>query len=322
MNDPIIKEMDANHKDHCARVFLTNARSLAPKMTAMIDEMMNLHLHFACVTETWFKEDRRLDGELIDIEESAGVKIFQRSRSGGKGRGGGVAFLFNKSLGSFKQRRVKGVGKHEVLCAVGKIGKIDRCFVVFTVYIPPRMLAAEFEDLCNKMEDAIAEMKKSLKDPVFILAGDFNGRDMGRGVCQTECLKPVNSGPTRGTRTLDIIYTNVEEHVEYGTTTDPIETENGTPSDHRSVFAEFVFPRVKNFEWERVTVRRRTDEADKKFGEELAGVDWTGLDKESTCDEMVGAFEKQIETLTDKHYPLVSVRKRTNEPPWITNGIR
>ena len=287
-------------------------RSLAPKMTAMIDEMMNIQLHFACVTETWFKEDKRLNGELVDIEEAAGIKVIHRSRNGGRSRGGGVGFLFNKNLGSFKQRRIKGLGKYEV----------DKCFVVFTAYIPPQMLAAEFGDLCSKIDNAVAEMKKSMKNPVFILAGDFSGRDIESGVCQTECLTPVNTGPTRGTRTLDVIYTNVKEKVKYGATTDPIETKNGTPSDRRSVFVEIVFPPVKFFEWERVTVRKRTDKADQEFGEELAGVDWGKLDVEVSCDGMVRVFEREIKTLIDKPFPLMSVRKRTNESPWITNGIR
>ena len=37
---------------------------------------------------------------------------------------------------------------------------------------------------------------------------------------------------------------------------------------------------------------------------------------------MVQEFEMKIATLTDKHFPLQTARFRSNEDPWITNGIR
>ena len=39
-------------------------------------------------------------------------------------------------------------------------------------------------------------------------------------------------------------------------------------------------------------------------------------------DKKAEALERTIEVLTDKHFPLVRTRRRSNEPPWITNRIR
>lgn len=39
-------------------------------------------------------------------------------------------------------------------------------------------------------------------------------------------------------------------------------------------------------------------------------------------DDMTLELERAIASLTEKHFPLVEVRRRSNEDPWITRGIR
>lgn len=37
---------------------------------------------------------------------------------------------------------------------------------------------------------------------------------------------------------------------------------------------------------------------------------------------MAGLLEEVIRTITEKHFPLVRVRRRSTEPPWITKRIK
>lgn len=42
----------------------------------------------------------------------------------------------------------------------------------------------------------------------------------------------------------------------------------------------------------------------------------------SDVDAMVDHFEGVVAVLTDRHFPLIRTRKRSNEHPWITHRIR
>lgn len=57
------KEIHENmiDNDYCTKFLLSNARSLAPKITSLIDCMNDLTCDFAMITETWF----RGGGEII-----------------------------------------------------------------------------------------------------------------------------------------------------------------------------------------------------------------------------------------------------------------
>ena len=50
--------------------------------------------------------------------------------------------------------------------------------------------------------------------------------------------------------------------------------------------------------------------------------DWTDLAASGTVDEMATKLQLVIEELTDMHFPLARVRKRSNELPWVTKRIR
>ena len=50
--------------------------------------------------------------------------------------------------------------------------------------------------------------------------------------------------------------------------------------------------------------------------------DWGPLLEAGDVDVMAGILEEAIGELTDRHFPLVRVRKRSNESPWITKRIR
>ena len=94
------------------------------------------------------------------------------------------------------------------MCATGKIGKIGRRFVVFAVYVPPDIKAARFEALGEALAAEITVVKAAIKDPVVIVGGDFNHRDIVGAIGLAEPVTLVPTGPTRGNSTIDLVYTN------------------------------------------------------------------------------------------------------------------
>ena len=68
--------------------------------------------------------------------------------------------------------------------------------------------------------------------------------------------------------------------------------------------------------------RTRTRAAEDAFVKDLREWDWTALRGATSVDGMTDALEEAISVLTKRHFPLVRVRKRSNEDPWIGRSIR
>ena len=161
--------------EHSIDFLLTNARSLGPKIQSALDNLSERRLHFAAVTETWLKSGQTLDGDLIDLEHGSGVKILYRNRpaqKSGRTAGGGVALIYNKATCNFKQRRIKG-NVFELMCAVGRVGKVARPVAIFVVYIPPKMKADELTKLRELISQEIGALQSTLKNPVILLGEGF-----------------------------------------------------------------------------------------------------------------------------------------------------
>ena len=205
------KEIHENLEDddYCTKFFLSNARSLVPKITSLIDYMYDLRCDFTMITETWFRGSRQLNAELGDIENATGIKLICKHRPAKSSKGivgGGVAIAFNTARCSLKRKMVKT--SHEIVCAVGKIAKIEKQFAIFAVYVPPSTKASEFTHLCEDLAAALNDVRVTLKEPVIVVGGDFNNRNPSPAFEAYDGFEKLHSGPTRGNATLDIIYTN------------------------------------------------------------------------------------------------------------------
>ena len=241
-----------NHeKDHnCARLLLTNARSLLPKEDSLVDAFQSLDLHCAGITETWFRGGKALRERLHDLEDSKGIKIIHKSRDGRKSAGGGVTFAFNKNTCNFKGRSLAHASRdQEMICAVGKVGKLQRLVVVFVVYIPPAYNTANVVALKETLGNEIASVRAALKDPIVFVCGDFNRRDISLELATVGNLAPLETGPTKGDAVLDLIFTNERGAVKELRVLPPLQSAQGSNSDHKCVFAEIGFKRERNYSW-------------------------------------------------------------------------
>ena len=281
-----------------------------------------LQISVAAITETWFKGGSQLKEELSDIEQATGIKFICRNRDGrSKQRGGGVAIAFRSACCNFKERRIKNVGSAEILCATGTVGKFKRRVAIFAMYLPPTLPAAQVDGLVELLPNEIGAVKMALDNPIIIVCGDMNGKRVHEAFDIDGDISLVPTGPTRGANTLDLVYSNVQEAVKLSEVVCPLETVQGVPSDHACVMIELEFPQSKDFTWIRKTTRKRSDSADRRFGDEMRDTDWSFL---STTDPDVAVeqFERTLQKITDSYYPLITIRRRSNEDPWITNGIR
>ena len=310
--------------EYSVRLLLTNARSLKPKIDLLKSAFSSLGLNLACITETWYKGGRDLKEHIRDVEGASGIRILHKSRDGRtKGVGGGVAVAFDTASCNLKMRTLKHMpNKFEVMSVAGVIGKVKIKVVVFVVYVQPTLKAAELEELREALSVEVGATRSTYSDPFVLVTGDFNHRDVGNALNEVGEFTTINTGPTRGNNTIDVIYTNDSDAHRDVRVLPPLESTSGVPSDHRCVYTEAKFPPQKNYKW--VTQWRRTrDEArEAAFAEDMRGWDWEPLAAATDVDVMTTMLEETFDTLTNKHFPLVCVRKRSNESPWITRKIR
>ena len=224
---------------------------------------------------------------------------------------------------NFKARTLNHTTREqELVCAVGKVAKLGRHVVVFVVYVPPSSSAAYVAALAESLATEIASVKSAIKDPLIYVCGDFNRRDIGRELAVAGDLQPLPVGPTRGAICLDRIYTYEPEAVFESNVLPPLHNGKGMPSDHGCVYVGAKFRRERNFNWVVKMHRVRTQQKEVEFARDLVTWDWTPLRQASDVDAMASELEHAIAALTERHFPLVRVRKRSNEDPWITRSIR
>ena len=303
---------------------LTNARSLSPKIDSLHTMFDEHNLDFAMITESWLKDGQVLNRDVIDLEFGTDKKIIYRNRPknsvGARKVGGGVSIVYNKSKCSFRERKIVG-NKFELVAAVGKVGKLARMVCLFCLYIEPRMKVAELTQLNGLLEGEILSLKAKNKDPIIMIGGDLNRRDITPAFTNFVDIRQINFDPTRRGVCLDVLYSNFS--IPHSHVWPPLETKLGTKSDHDCVVFLGEQQRAKDFVWIKKTTRAHSDKAVAKFGEELKKIDWRRLLPEDMHpDDMVEKYESITTGLVDKLFPMRTVRQRSNEQPWISNGVR
>ena len=103
----------------------------------------------------------------------------------------------------------------------------------------------------------------------------------------------------------------------------PLATREGVESDHRCVIFSGSVKREKDFTWLTKTTRKQTDKAVETFARRLAATNWDSLMPDNSLpDDLVESFEGYTGKLVDELFPIKTTRIRSNEPPWVTDGIR
>ena len=247
----LTSDVSENHDDlspltgseYGVRFMLTNARSLIPKVNSMVDAFSSLQLNFASITES-----RALKDWLVDLEgRSPGSASCTAAGTAGPRKQGGGGHYLQHSYLQFKNEGIET--NFEVMCATGRVGKIERRVVVFAVYVPPGIKVGDLEKLRELLALEVAAAKQSYRNPIIIVNGDFNHRDVGDALCEVEKFDLLASGPTRGMNTIDLVYTNCASNIKESATLPPLQAGGGAWSDHQCVYAAAEFVPAKKFKW-------------------------------------------------------------------------
>ena len=235
-------------------------------------------------------------------------------------RGGGVCIAFDTNRVNFK-RFTLPASNFEVVCAVGTVKGFTKRVAAMAIYIPPKYNAAQMQELCEYVSDAIERVKRTCDDPYICLGGDLNNRDLSPALVDYPDLELLPGIPTRWGAALDLCYTNFNSEVHKVGSYHPLTNLAGVPSDHLVVRYDFQILRRHHCSVITRKVRKISEEGIDNFKLQLLNIDWACLDGWSSS-QMVDIMDSILEELQDVCFPENTVKTRSTDDPWITKRIK
>ena len=138
-------------------------------------------------------------------------------------------------------------------------------------------------------------------------------------------MKEIIAGPTRKKKRIDRTFTNFSKKVlDKGVIAElaPKDGAKGSASDHKVVYFRAALEFREKTTWTTYTTRRYNEKKAEEFGAWLATVDWGELQAASGSNKKAEIYHKLMDGAMEKYFPTSRIRRKTNEPPWIGEGIR
>ena len=273
-------------------------------------------LNFFAITETWLGSDEATKREIKTLAEVERISILTRNRNG---RGGGVALAFDMTRAQFSIIKLPR-NTFEVMCTRGKIEGIEREFIVFVIYLPPKMTAANLACFNEFLADSIEYVLQKYNEPYVVLTGDMNRKDVSPAVVDFPDIKLKPTAATRGQKCLDLTFTNFCDRILGAHVAPPLESNDGSSSsDHRVVFFETCLYKKPPISKSTFTFRPYTTRGEEMFGNLLLSTDWTFLEaSEDPAEDLC----TRLEVFTSLAFPEKTRTKTNRDKPWVTEIVR
>ena len=304
----------------------TNARSICPKINSLIDTINELDAAAAIVTETWLADGETLEEDRQDLLLGSGISMLYKNRPRDS-RGaayGGVALFFKDDICNFKEVTTAGGDGYEVLTTVGNMRGHPRRVVVVAAYIPPNYTTIRAHGCIDYINGIIIEMKRRYKDPYIIVSGDFNQWPIQQAVEDFLDIKETAAGPTRGTRTIDRTFSNLDNIIGAGTL-NPLQTDGEGPlreSDHRICYVSAKINKKERYKWLNYSYRYKSPEACEEFGRWLANKNWDAVINAVGSDRKADIYQSEVVAAVEAIFPLRTIKRKNIDPPWINEAVR
>ena len=302
----------------------TNARSLIPKIESFTEYLNELGTSVAFLTETWLSDSTELKNDIIDYELGTGYSIIckNRPRNSRGYSSGGVAIAYRKSHLSMKEIVLPG-NNFELLFTEGTLPRFSRKFIAICCYMPPSLSSSSAKECLEFIVDAILEIKSRYKDPYIAIAGDFNEFKIDESLLDYPDIQCLKTAPTRGIKTLDLIFTNFSENIVESGVIDPLEADGtGADSDHKVVYCTAHLKRFAAFEWQKFTFMKQTQSGNEKFKSWIINQDWQAVIGAVGSTNKAAKYQELINEAMAECYPIITVKKKSTDDPWITEKIR
>ena len=209
---------------------------------------------------------------------------------------------------------------HEVVAALGKDIKTGTDLYIIAVYLPPSLNKKKVGEISELISNNISRVKAAHQNIRIIVGGDMNKKKISGAVSDFPLIKKLQTGPTRGNRTLDLIYTDI--NITSVDLTVPLETEDGVPSDHRTIVATGKLTERMANVTSYFYVQPITKKGRDMFQRLLASTDWNSIITGKTCSESAQVLADILNQYTNECFPKKKCKIRSKDPPWITPEVR
>lgn len=305
-----------------------NVRSLGNKLPGVIELLNDNRTDICCITESWLKvNDSAKFAEIHDY----GFDIFSAPR---RGKGGGVAFLFNPNRVKPIRNNVTKFSSFEILECVIQTSRLLRLCVVY------RSTQAKSQETYSetKMSKFMKEFEEYLdslltKSGAPIICGDFNLHVENNEDKAAQNFKTLYESrgfvqhieaPTHiAGGTLDLVLTreNIADVIPVKNIT--VNPDTGTSSDHFLVdfqvpFTPAASPKVSNEERE-IRYLHKIDVDEFKSDLQSSPLNSTSF---RSLEEAVCLYTDMLECLLDLHAPVFNKKFKIGKSPWWNSACQ
>ena len=304
---------------------LTNARSLMPKLQSLVDCFTEMLLTMALVTETWLHDGNTNAFKDVLVNEHKLNVIYKnrpKKKDGSTVTGGGAAIVYDPQKIHLKEYNLKK-SNHEIVAAYGKLPNIKRKMLVICAYVPPRARASNYSAASKLIADSIQNIKKTSVDPLVVIGGDFNRRQLSEITDKFIDVDHHFTGPTCGNADLDKIATNIGD-IQVNVQR-PLSDENDARhSDHSVTLISTLLNNEHQFRKKKVTYRKFTQEGQVKFGKLLVELDWIKEfeDVNENPSALVSKMDEVLEDMMNACFEEKTRIYKESDPQWITNQVK
>ena len=292
--------------------FHANTQSAKKKFDDLTTTAKHHQADIICITESWF-HDNMHQGAFHLEGFSEPIRNDRSDREGG-----GVAAWVHNDF-HFKEWTELRSEDVETLWLTVWSSKMPRYYsriIVGLIYHPERYVA-DHAKMTNHITQSVAHIKRQHPYCGIMILGDFNQLPDHRIKHQLH-LKQIVSQATRGTATLDKLFTNMSEFY-----TDTIVSAPVGKSDHNVVIS---YPHhslsYNKGQVRSITTRVKGPNERAMFGYHLQKVKWETLYQTDPVEEKESFFTNAIRELYELHFPSKVIKLHDKDKPWVTENYK
>ena len=308
------------------KIVTYNVRSLIPKIRSVAADILERESDLIFLTEIWQKEDdKKHQYKIEELLELDGIKYISTPRTGAR-RGGGAALAVRLENFSITKLNISIPKSLEVVWGLikpkipnTKISTIIAC----SFYSPPK--SRKNSALIDHLTITLQGLLKTHSNAGIIISGDRNNIDIPVMLSIDPSLHQIVTLPTRGSRILDVIVTNLRKYYNDPVILPPIMPDKpglGAPSDHSGVLATPLASNTHHISRTKVfkTIRPLPDSLIDTFHTKLSTQFATECQME--VDQMVESFQNTLNTILNSTFPEKKIILSPQDKPWFNEHLR
>ena len=302
-------------------------RSFLPKYENFAQDSHERGSDCIFLTEIWQKsENKKHQFKIEDLLETKGIKYISTPRPGAR-RGGGAAIAVRLESFTISKLNICIPKPLEVVWGLlrpkmssGKISSI----IVCCFYSPPK--SKKKKNLVDHITVTLQSLLISLNNPGIIISGDRNDLEISALLSADPSLRQIVQQPTRGSKILDVIITNLASFYNPPKIIPPVLPDkpgHGVPSDHNGVIATPISNesessarlKIKKF------IRPLPESLIPAFEAKFKAHNFQALLSLSSS-EMVEQFQTIVNNTLSDIFPEKKISITPYDVPWFTEELR